>query len=111
MTLIEQTWRVPADHPAFAGHFPGHPIVPGVVLLDRAVQMAQRLRGGPLAGWQVTQVKFLSPCGPDDELVFVLREGTPRWASRSSRACTRACEARKPSSSSRRGTAGWVLGG
>ena len=51
MVLLDQTWRVPADHPAFAGHFPGHPIVPGVVLLDRAVQMAQRLRGGPLAGW------------------------------------------------------------
>ena len=76
MALLDQTWRVPADHPAFAGHFPGHPIVPGVVLLDRAVQMAQQLRGGPLSGWQVTQVKFLSPCGPDDELVFVLREGT-----------------------------------
>jgi|UPI000826ED83 3-hydroxymyristoyl/3-hydroxydecanoyl-(acyl carrier protein) dehydratase len=75
VTLFEQAWRVPADHPAFAGHFPGHPIVPGVVLLDRAVQMAQRLRGGPLAGWQVTQVKFLSPCGPDDELVFALRDG------------------------------------
>jgi 3-hydroxyacyl-[acyl-carrier-protein] dehydratase len=75
MTLLEQTWRVPADHPAFAGHFPGHPIVPGVVLLDLAVQMAQRLRGVPLAGWQVTQVKFLSPCGPDVELVFALRDG------------------------------------
>ena len=75
MAPTEQTWRVPADHPAFAGHFPGHPIVPGVVLLDRAMQMAQSSCGGPLDGWQVSQVKFLSPCGPDDELVFAMRDG------------------------------------
>ena len=28
------SFRVEADHPALEGHFPGRPIVPGVVLLD-----------------------------------------------------------------------------
>jgi 3-hydroxyacyl-[acyl-carrier-protein] dehydratase len=75
MAALERHWQVPADHPAFAGHFPGHPIVPGVVLLDRVVQMAQQVQRGPVAGWQVTQVKFLSPSGPGDLLHFVVRDG------------------------------------
>lgn len=76
MVAVEQVWLVPADHPAFAGHFPGHPIVPGVVLLDRVMQIAQAAEGGPVSDWQVTQVKFLSPCGPGDTLRFALRDGT-----------------------------------
>ena len=75
MVALERHWRVPADHPAFAGHFPGQPIVPGVVLLDRVMQLAQETQGGAMAGWQVTQVKFLSPCGPGDELRFSLSDG------------------------------------
>lgn len=75
MAATETTWRVPAGHPAFAGHFPGHPIVPGVVLLDRVMQLAAQAHGGLAAGWQVAQAKFLSPCGPGDLLVFVLRDG------------------------------------
>lgn len=75
MAAIETTWRVPADHPSFAGHFPGHPIVPGVVVLDRVMQLARHVHGRPTAGWQVTQAKFLSPSGPGDELLFLLRDG------------------------------------
>ena len=75
MAALERVWRVPADHPAFAGHFPGHPIVPGVLLLDRVMQLAFELSGSPAGSWQVSQTKFLSPCGPDDELRFLLRDG------------------------------------
>ena len=64
------------DHPAFAGHFPGAPIVPGVVLLDAAVHVAmQTLRPARSAKGetssvvcQVSSVKFLSPVGPGETL-------------------------------------------
>ncbi len=75
MALLERVWRVPFDHPALAGHFPGHPIVPGVVVLDHVLCLAQAHLGGAVSAWQVGQVKFLSPSGPGDELAFVLEPG------------------------------------
>ena len=70
--MIEH-WTVPADHPAFAGHFPGRPIVPGVVLLDHALRLAEALHSGaPAGGWRVNQAKFLSPVGPGETLSFEL---------------------------------------
>ena len=70
--MIEH-WTVPADHPAFAGHFPGRPLVPGVVLLDHALRLAEALHGGaPAGGWRVNQAKFLSPVGPGEVLGFEL---------------------------------------
>uniref|UniRef100_Q477T1 ApeI dehydratase-like domain-containing protein n=1 Tax=Dechloromonas aromatica (strain RCB) TaxID=159087 RepID=Q477T1_DECAR len=65
-------WIVPNDHPAFAGHFPGKPIVPGVVLLDRAILFAEQLLGQPNLAWQVGNAKFFSPVGPAENLIFAL---------------------------------------
>ena len=58
---------VPEDHPAFAGHFPGAPVLPGVVLLDLALQFAP----GACAGVrQIASAKFFSPVLPGESLVF-----------------------------------------
>ena len=54
------------QHPAFAGHFPGAPIVPGVVLLDTALQAIAVAENLPLNQYELSSVKFLSPLSPAD---------------------------------------------
>jgi 3-hydroxyacyl-[acyl-carrier-protein] dehydratase len=63
-----------ADHPSLPGHFPGHPIVPGVVLLD-AVRVAalQALTPGVLVA--LPMIKFLQPVLPDQPFEIVLQPG------------------------------------
>lgn len=61
---------IPGDHPAFAGHFPGMPIVPGVVLLDAAVHAICQARGQSGQAWQIGAVKFLSPLQPGASVVI-----------------------------------------
>jgi 3-hydroxymyristoyl/3-hydroxydecanoyl-(acyl carrier protein) dehydratase len=62
------TWIVPPEHPAFAGHFPGTPVLPGVVLLDVALHSITEARGIALDLCEISSVKFLSPAHPGDEL-------------------------------------------
>ena len=50
---------IAVDHPALAGHFPGNPLVPGVLILDEVVQAAQQWRGR-LRLKSVVSVKFTS---------------------------------------------------
>ena len=63
MPAAEFTWVVPADHPALSGHFPGRPIVPGVVLVDRALLFAEGLLGRSGVNWQIANAKFFSRSG------------------------------------------------
>jgi len=63
-------WTVPLDHPAFAGHFPGTPILPGVLLLDTVLLKLAEASGLSLQSLTVSSVKFLSPAGPGDQLTL-----------------------------------------
>jgi 3-hydroxyacyl-[acyl-carrier-protein] dehydratase len=63
-------WTVPLDHPAFAGHFEGMPILPGVILLDMAIQIMAEAHQIDPAHYKISSVKFLSPVKPGDALVF-----------------------------------------
>ncbi|MET0232858.1 MAG: hydroxymyristoyl-ACP dehydratase [Rhodanobacteraceae bacterium] len=62
---IVEAVRIAASHPALPGHFPGHPIVPGVVLLDRVAAAIERSCGTRLA--KIASVKFLAPLNPEED--------------------------------------------
>jgi 3-hydroxymyristoyl/3-hydroxydecanoyl-(acyl carrier protein) dehydratase len=62
------SFTIPADHPALPGHFPGHPIVPGVVLLDHAIDAIGAALNRPMHSWRLGAAKFLSPAAPGEPL-------------------------------------------
>lgn len=63
--MIEAVFHVPADHPAFPGHFPGRPIVPGALLLAHALHALEAAGGPRLTRASLSAAKFLAPVGPD----------------------------------------------
>jgi 3-hydroxymyristoyl/3-hydroxydecanoyl-(acyl carrier protein) dehydratase len=65
---------IAADHPAFAGHFPGAPIVPGVVLLDETLRALSSLCGVPLGCCTIREAKFRSVLRPGEPLALEVSE-------------------------------------
>lgn len=72
--------RIAADHPAIAGHFPGDPLVPGVLILEEVFEaLVETIGPARLVG--VRSVKFLAPVRPEE--TFEVRfhdEGDQRYA-------------------------------
>ena len=76
-------FTVPHDHPSLPGHFPGRPLVPGVVVLDRVIDAIER-QAGPLDRLRLPQVKFLQPLLPGEQASVEIEpldplDGAPRW--------------------------------
>lgn len=67
---MESALLVAADHPSGAGHFPGRPIVPGVVLLAEALAAIAQSSGRGPERWTVSNVKFLHPVVPGTALTL-----------------------------------------
>jgi len=63
-------FRFDANDPTFAGHFPTHPILPGVFQLEMTRMAAEWLLNSPLALREVRKAKFLRPILPE-EIVHV----------------------------------------
>ena len=77
-------FSIPRDHPCLAGHFPGRPIVPGVLLLEHVLAAIAAVHG-PLHAQHLPQVKFLRPLLPGEparvefESLAADAPGARRW--------------------------------
>jgi 3-hydroxymyristoyl/3-hydroxydecanoyl-(acyl carrier protein) dehydratase len=69
---------IAADHPSLPGHFPGRPVVPGVVLLERVID-AIGASHGEVPALRMPQVKFLKPLLPGQLAEVRLRGEAPHW--------------------------------
>ena len=58
------SFTIDATHAALPGHFPGRPIVPGVVLLDHVAALLLNDVGRRVAGFP--SARFLHPVRPGD---------------------------------------------
>lgn len=61
--------RIDPAHPALAGHFPGNPVVPGVVVLERVAAALEAWRGTAVGK---LDVKFVRPLRPGEEATIAL---------------------------------------
>ena len=76
---------IPADHPAYPGHFPGQPVLPGVVLLDATLQALERAGRTEVGAWEINSAKFQSAVRPGEQLTLQherLPNGSIRFAIR-----------------------------
>lgn len=75
-TSIVNEWRtIPASHPSLPGHFPGNPIVPGVVLLSHVWDAILPRAGQNAHCSALPGVKFLSPLRPEEPFTVTVEFG------------------------------------
>ena len=68
---FEASRIIRADHPTLPGHFPGAPLVPGVVILDEVLAVLIEWRqDSQLTG--IRMVKFLAPLRPEQAFTISL---------------------------------------
>ena len=64
----ETTIDLSPQHPAFPGHFPARPIVPGVVLLDEVLRALEQAQHVAIGHCTIAWAKFRSTAAPGQPL-------------------------------------------
>jgi 3-hydroxyacyl-[acyl-carrier-protein] dehydratase len=77
-TEAEVAYQVPADFPAFKGHFPGHPLLPAVVQISFCVDALNRLKNDSLALSQIVRAKFINPILPQTGIRISIQPKTEK---------------------------------
>jgi len=64
------------DHPSLAGHFPSHPVVPGVVMLGEIMNAIREMAKEKIEFVGMPSAKFMSPLNPGEPLTIRLDQQT-----------------------------------
>jgi 3-hydroxyacyl-[acyl-carrier-protein] dehydratase len=90
---VVASWTVPMDADWFRGHYPGAPVLPGVLVVEHALQAAALLIASERAGFRaedgvpvvtrLTDVRFRRMVGPgailETEVKLEERQGPAYW--------------------------------
>lgn len=68
----ERIVTIGADHPSLTGHFPGHPVVPGVVMLGEVMNAIRGMTKERIEFVGMPAAKFMSPLNPGEPLTIRL---------------------------------------
>ena len=68
---VEAALAVATDHPAFEGHFPGRPILPGVAILAEVLGAIEAATARGPQEWEIANAKFLVPVAPGTALTLI----------------------------------------
>ena len=74
-SAVNYSIRFVASHPIFAGHFPGHPIVPGACLIQIAEELLSEQLCQTLHFTAIRNLKFRQPITPDMQVVIRMDSG------------------------------------
>jgi 3-hydroxymyristoyl/3-hydroxydecanoyl-(acyl carrier protein) dehydratase len=72
---FEQRIRIPQQLECWPGHFPGHPVVPGVLQVHWAIALAGRWMGAAPAVRRIEVLKFKQLLVPGRELTLRVTRG------------------------------------
>ena len=72
---FERMVTIGTDHPSLAGHFPGHPVVPAVVMLGEIMDAIREMTKETIEFVGMPSAKFMSPLKPGEPLAIKLEQG------------------------------------
>lgn len=70
---LEKSWYIDEQQPVFAGHFPGNPIMPGVLVLGLLKSLVAEYLDQPVQIAAIKRQKFLRPVLPANTLSLAIK--------------------------------------
>lgn len=72
MAEIIAIYQIPLGHPSLEGHFPGNPVIPGVVIIEKVLHTISQEKSS--SNYKIAMAKFLQPLIPPATMTVHLSE-------------------------------------